>query len=628
MPSAAARRAQKDAQDAKAPQPDSLRMQRLVCSLILGVSILAFYNPVAHNGFVFFDDSVYLIKNNSIRAGFWETIQWSFTTFHASNWHPLTWISHAVDYQLFGLNPAGHHYVSLLFHTGNAILVFLILEASTGLLWPSLIVAAFFGLHPLSVESVAWAAERKNVLSMFLCLLALWSYTSYAKSGRRQSYIASVSFFALGLMAKPQIISLPVLLCLWDYWPLGRVQFDRSVESDASKPSIRSLVVEKIPFCALALLSALITVIAQHSGNAVRSLTEMPFGVRIENSVVAYAGYIAKTVWPTKLAPLYPHPGNSLSIWQVVLSSLVLAAISAFVVWQRQRRFLLMGWLWFLIALIPMIGLVQVGEQAMADRYTYLSILGLLVGLVWGVREIALRLHVPMAAWGGLSAAVVLALGALTYHQLGYWRDGETLWKYTLSVTQRNYMAHDNLAMVLAEQGRSDEAIVEFQAAENLHNYSAPEMVSLGAYEQNHGHLQDAIEQYVRAAQSSKEPAVQTAAWDRAAAAQILAGKPDLAGQMYRNALAANPDDPDALVGSGMLARRSSDLAEALQRLNQLVKVAPSDVAFLLLAGGLRQAGREDEARNVESHAQAISSNYSQAQTTARQFAAQFGVTQ
>lgn len=628
MSSAAATKARAEARYSSDQELDSARRRRLIASLGLVVAILLFYNPVAHNGFVFFDDSVYLVKNNSIRGSWGDTVKWAFTTFHAGNWHPLTWLSHALDYQLFGMNPAGHHYVSLLFHAGNAVLVFLILEAATGLLWPSLIVAAMFALHPLSVESVGWAAERKNVLSMFFCLLALWSYTKYTRSGRASPYIASVVCFTLGLMAKPQIISLPVLLCLWDYWPLGRMEFSNTPATDQSKPSLRSLVLEKIPFFALGVLSAIITIVAQHSGDAVRTLAEMPLHIRIENSIVAYARYIAKLFWPAKLAPMYPHPGNSLTAWQVVVASIVLAAISAFVLWRRERRFLLVGWMWFLIALVPMIGLIQVGEQAMADRYMYLSVLGLLVAMVWGSRDVLSRWSIPIVAPVALAGAVLLVLGGLTYHQLGYWRDGETLWRYTLSVTERNYMAHDNLAMVLAEQERADEAITEFRAAENLHQYSAPEIISLGAYEQSHGHLQGAIEQYTRAAQNSHEPGVQSAAWVQVAAANMTAGSIDRAAQMYEKALVPSPNNPDALAGCGMLARRAGDSALAVQRLGQLARVAPGDVSLLLFAGALRQAGRKDDAVKVEDQAQRISMNYALAQENARRFAAQFGVQQ
>lgn len=606
---------------------DSSRNRRVIFSMVLVGVILAFYNPVARNGFVFLDDSIYLNKNTAIQGGLtWDAVKWSFTTLLLGNWHPLTWLSHALDFQLFGLNPAGHHYVSLLFHASNAVLVFLILEAATGLLWPSFLVAGLFGLHPLSVESVAWAAERKNVLSMFFCLLALRSYTKYARTGKSKSYAASLICFVLGLMAKPQIITLPILLFVWDYWPLARLDLRRSAETDTAKPSPRSLMMEKVPFLVFSGLSAGITILAQRQANAVRSLAEISLPVRIENCIVVYARYVMDLLWPSNLAPMYPHPGNTLPFWQVGVAGILLIAVTALVSWQRERRFLLAGWLWFLVALVPMIGLVQVGEQARADRYMYLPIVGLLMAIIWGFREIALQLRVPAVVSAGTAVAVMLLFGGLTYHQLGYWHDGETLWRYTLSVTQRNYMAHSNLAMVLAEQGRADEAITEFRAAENLHEYTAPEIITLGAYEQNHGHVQGAIEQYIRAAQSSSNPAVQAAAWDRAAAAHLLTGNIERALQSYEKSLAVRPDDPDALACSGMLARRAGNSELAIRRLDQLAKVAPSDVSLLLLAGSLQQAGRNQDARAIQAKAQQVSLNYSQAQERARQFAAQFGV--
>jgi tetratricopeptide (TPR) repeat protein len=606
-------------------QSDSPRNRRVILSLILIGVILAFYSPVAHNGFAYLDDSVYFFKNSAIHNGItWETIKWSATTFYDANWHPLTWLSHALDYQLFGLNPAGHHYVSLLFHAGNAVLLFLILEAATGLLWPSVIVAAFFGLHPLSVESVAWAAERKNVLSMFFCLLALRSYTNYARFGASKRYAASLIFFVLGLMAKPQIITLPILLFLWDYWPLGRLNLLRN-ESETSS-SLRSLIVEKVPFLVFSGLSAAITMLAQHQANAVRSLAETPFSIRMENSIVAYARYVSDLFWPAKLAPMYPHPGNSLPLWQVGVAGILLIAVTVLVIWQRERRFLLAGWFWFLLALLPMIGLVQVGEQARADRYMYLPILGLLMAIVWGCREVALQLRIPAFVAAATTVAVVLVLGALTHYQLGHWHDGESLWRYTLRVTERNYMAHVNLAMVLAEQGRADEAITEFRAAENLHAYSAPEIMTLGDYEQNHGHLQGAIEQYIRAAGSSTDPAIQSAAWDRTGATHLISGNNKLAQQAFENSLAVKPNDPNALASSAMLAQRAGNFELAVRRLVQLVKVAPSNVSLLLLAGSLRQAGRDQDAHAAQIQAQKVSPDYAQAQETAKKFAAQFGV--
>ena len=609
--------------------------QKAILALVLVVLTLAFYNPVAHSGFVYFDDSPYILKNVSIQGGLnWETVKWAFTTFHAGNWHPLTWLSHSLDYQLFGANPVGHHYVSLLFHTANAVLLFLILEAATGLAGPSLVVAALFALHPLNVESVAWAAERKNVLSMFFCLLALLSYTKYARSGRTSSYVSVCVFFALGLLAKPQIITLPFVLLLWDYWPLGRLSSDKPTSTQAGADSgtgaghsVSSLLFEKAPLFVLAALSAVVTMLAQRSGSSVRTFAEYSLGVRIENCIVAYARYLAYAFWPAKLTPLYPHPGNSLAAWQVVVSGVVLLAITAVVLRFRERRYLATGWFLYLGTLVPVIGLVQVGEQAMADRYVYLPLIGIFIALVWSAWDLASAKNIAKPLLAIPAVVVVLALGIATYRQLGHWHDGETLWRYTLSLTERNYMAHANLAMVLAEQNRADEAIAEFRSAEEFHNYPPAEILSLGAYEQRNGHMQGAIEQYQKALQSSNDPMVQSAAWDRIASAYCQTSDWDKAKQAYASALGLRPDDPDALVGSGLLAERAGDASAAATQLTHAMKVAPSDIGMLLLANALRQAGRSADAEKTLAWAQKLSPNFAQAQQVASQVAASYGVT-
>jgi len=368
------------------------------------------------------------------------------------------------------------------------------------------------------VESVAWAAELKNVLSMFLGLLALGSHTKYVRSGKRVFYTGTLLFFALGLMAKPQIIPLPFLLLLWDYWPLDRLKLSAGQNREGAHTLsflVASLIREKTSLFVLAALSAAITMIAQSSADAVHSLAQFSMISRIENCVVSYARYLGNMFWPAKLAPLYPRPVGSLPVWQVVASGAVLLLITGAVIWRRKQRYLVMGWLWFLGALVPTIGLVQVGEQARADRYMYLPMVGILIAIVWALRNALEEKHIAKRWLAAAAVAVLITLGATTIHQLRRWRDGETLWRYTLSVTQQNYMAHDNLALVLAEEGRGDEAIAEFRAAESLHQYPAAQILNLASYEQTHGHLEGAIEQCERAAQSSNDPAVQAAAWDQ-----------------------------------------------------------------------------------------------------------------
>jgi protein O-mannosyl-transferase len=629
----------------------SVKKRRVLAGLILVILTLAFYNPVAHNGFVFFDDSPYILKNPHVQSGLtWANVKWAFSTFYSANWHPLTWLSHALDFQLFGLNPAGHHYVSLLFHTANALLVFIILEPATELWLPSFFVAALFALHPLNVESVAWAAERKNVLSMFFGLLALLAYTKYVRSEKKSVYLAAVIMFALGLVAKPQIIPLPFLLLLWDYWPLKRMFGDEDARLKSSArqeeptsaaeaarisksstaqrkscPSRWTLVLEKIPFFILAVGSGVVTLMAQRAGSAVRTVAEVPVRARVENSIVSYVRYLGQVFWPVKLAPLYPHPGNSLPMWKVGICAAILLLITTIAIHRRERPYLLVGWLWFLGALIPTIGLIQVGEQAMADRYMYLPLVGILIGLVWRVRDFAVDRKISKGLLV-IPVAALMALGIATYHQLGHWRDGETLWRYTLSVTPANYMAHDNLAMVLAEEGKTDEAITEFREAEALHQYPAPQILTLGAYEQRSGHVAGAIEQYNKALQSSDDPAVKVAALDQIASAYVQEKDWDRAKVAYENALAISPKDVSALVGTALLAERAGDVGWAVSQLEHATKASPSDVGFLLLSGALRRAGRNSEADTTYAGAQKLSVDFNEAQRVANQIASSFGL--
>jgi tetratricopeptide (TPR) repeat protein len=445
-------------------------------------------------------------------------------------------------------------------------------------------------------------------------------------------------------MAKPQIIPLPFALLLWDYWPLKRLfpdpqtlsdtalnsgnrTKDQNSNNDAGR-SLSSLILEKTPLFLLAAISAVITVIAQRSANAVHNLADYSIAVRIENCIVAYARYLADTFWPARLAPLYPHPGNSLATSQIAVSAAALLVTTALSIhWRDRRRYLAMGWFWFLGTLVPVIGLVQVGEQAIADRYMYLPELGIFIAIVWLAWDLAAEANISKTWLAVPAVAVLLALGLATYRQLGHWHDGETLWKYTLSVTQRNYMAHVNLAMVLAEQGRADEAIPEFRAAEQFHDYPASQFLSLGAYEQHNGHLQGAIEQYKRALQASHNPDEQTAAGDQIASAYSEVKDWQAASEAYDAALRLRPDDPSALVGSGLLAQRAGDSVRAVAQLSHAMNVAPTDVGFLLLAGALRQAGRNAEAEKAYAEAHRRSQDIVQAQKIATQVAGSIGVT-
>lgn len=592
---------------------------------------MLFYNPISHDGFVLLDDVPYILNNPPVRAGLtWSTVKWAFTTFHAGYWHPLTWLSHALDCQLFGLNPAGHHYVSLLFHAANAALLFLVLDEATLLVWPSLIVAAIFALHPISVESVAWAAERKNVLSMFFFLLAMLAYGRYARRGGTGNYVAVNACFVLGMMAKPQIITLPFVLLLWDYWPLKRMfawHLSSAEAKSASPPrSLGFLLLEKIPLFLVVLGGSILTFKAQQSADAVRTLGEFSLKVRLENAVVSYGKYLRLLVWPRHLAPLYPHPGNGIPVWQVAASCAVLLGLSAIVLRRREQRYLATGWLWFLGILVPMIGVVQVGEQAMADRFVYIPMIGALLAVVWYVWDFAEEHAIPKV-WIQIPAAViVLLLGGLTYRQLGFWKNGETLWRYTLTVTRDNYMAHDNLAMILKQEGRVEEAIPEFIEAESLHKYPLPEVFNMGVYLQQWGHIPDAMKMYEKVANKSRDPQLRAMALSQMGAANAQRKDYDAAAADCQNAVKLDPHNTAALIGSALLAERNGDSVQAIAQLRLAAKISHDDLTLLLLADVLNRDGRTQEAQMTAQAAAKISPDLAQARQKAAALENLFGV--
>jgi protein O-mannosyl-transferase len=621
----------------------SQEKRRAALCLLLALLTLVLYNPVVHNGLTNLDDDSYILDNAHVRAGLtWDTVKWAFTSRDAANWHPLTWLSHALDCQLFKLNPAGHHYVNVLLHAGSAILLFLLLESATGLAWPSFIVAALFAFHPVNVESVAWAAERKNVLSMLFFLLTLHAYGWYVRRGGGVGrYLAVAALFALGLMAKPEIITLPFVLLLWDYWPLRRmggapvlsslfsVPGEKPTEGVRGEgaPVVRSfsfLFLEKTPLLLLSAGSAVITLLAQSAGHAVRTASAR---VRFGNAVVAYMRYLGKAFWPVRLAVLYPHLGRLLPNWEILASAVALLLMTALVLHWRNHRYLVVGWFWFLGTLVPVIGIVQVGVQAMADRYAYLPYIGLFICVVWGLAETAQEWKIP-AAWLGVLALLVLTtLGVLSRRQLAYWHDSQTLWRHTLAVTQRNYMAHDGLARALAKQGLVEDAIAEHNLAEDLHAYSPSDMVAIGVFAQTHGYAQEAIGQYQRALQASEDSNSRAIALSWMGSAFTQMGDIRRAKMSYAYALQENPANSAALVGSGLLAERDGDFASAVARISHALDVEPTDVGYLLLEQALRRAGRLAEADDAKAHAQRISHDFAEAQRSTAQLLTAAGIT-
>jgi tetratricopeptide (TPR) repeat protein len=602
----------------------------LLCLVLITATLLS-YTPFTHNQFIDFDDAAHILTNNQVQQGLtWGTLRWSFTTFHAGYWVPLTWLSHALDCQFFHLNPAGHHGTNLIFHTANALLLFLLLRRATGATGASFVVALVFAVHPVNVESVAWAAERNNVLSMFFFLLALLAYDRYGHRPRVSLYLAVVVLFVLGLMAKPQIVTLPFVLLLWDYWPLQRMSsgssagYRRQVSPTAPGHSFGWLLLEKLPLLMIALADSVVTVIAQRAGSAVRTVNEVSVSARLENSVVSYARYLGKMLWPSRLAPMYPHPGNSLPGWQVTGASVLLIMISILVWRWRRRRYLAVGWFWFLGTMVPMIGLVTVGEQAMADRFLYLPAIGVLIATVW-LLDAALALHVNRLWRTAAVALLALSLGCLTYRQVGRWRDDETLWRYTLSVTSRNYMAHDNLALALRKQGRSDEAVFHFQQAASLHQYPPNQLLDLANYELRVGHPQEAIQQCESVLRTSSDASLQAGAWSELGEAHLLLQEFDESSGNFQQALRLDSRNAIALVGTGLLALRHQQFGVAVDRFMGAALVEPTDVNGMLLAEALRRDGQAVQADSIFAQARKISPNPRLAQETAARMIASVG---
>jgi Tfp pilus assembly protein PilF len=565
--------------------------------LLLVVATLALYNPVNRHPFVNYDDDRYVTENHHVHNGLgWDTVSWAFTAKEQGNWHPLTWLSHVLDYQLFHQNATGHHFTSLLIHASNAVLLFLLLIYATGRVGSSLFVAALFALHPINVESVAWVAERKNVLSTLFFVAALIAYCWYARKSDWRRYLVFTGLFVVGLMSKPMVITLPFVLLLLDYWPLGRIQgFPAGVPSVPQAPLSR-LLVEKLPLLVLSAASAAITMQVQQAGGATRSTAQFSLGIRLENAVVAYAMYLWKMVWPSHLAPLYPHPGDSLPAWQVAISALALLAVTVVVLRFRSRPYLLTGWLWFLGTLVPVIGLVQVGDQAMADRYAYIPLIGIFVMLAWGAVDLADSRQIGLSARMIPAACVLLALAFVTHRQLGYWSNNYELWTHALAVTDRNFIAQNNLGGALLLLGKPDEAYAHFQAAAEINLNDPMSRSNLGAYLQEHGKLAEAMAQYDRTISLTSDPGLLAATYSNRGTAYRKLGEDEKARESYDQALRLNPNQSNAYLGLGELLEKQNQLDDAIRNYSRSVELRPTTTGFLLLGHALETEARRAEA--------------------------------
>jgi len=594
----------------------------LLLSFLLIVATVALYYPAHGHPFVNFDDNLYVSGNVHVISGLhWETVKWAFTTLDQGNWHPLTWLSHAADCQFYGLNPAGHHDTNLVLHVLNVLLLFWVLQGATGYAARSAMVAGLFALHPINVETVVWISERKNLLSMLFFLLALGAYRRYALKPEAGRYAVVAFLYALGLMAKPQVITFPFVLLLWDYWPLRRMLVAGQQASSQAGTTIvphrsfSQLVIEKLPLFALSAVSAVITVKAQRAGHAMRLY---PLSIRLENAIASYASYIVKAFWPTNLSPMYPHPGSSIATWQVFAALLFLLAITGLVTAEwRRRRYLAVGWLWFVGTLVPMIGLVQVGTQAMADRYAYLPLVGLFIMICWYVADWAEQWRASSAWLRGFGIAALLALALVAHRQIGYWEDNLTLWSHALQVTTGNWLAEDNLGGALMDDGKLEEAVPHFRNAAAIYAGDPVSHLNIGFYEQQHKNFPPAIEQYKEVLSITPSPKLRAEAFNNLALIDRELGDCAGARDNFQRAVDVSPSYAGAWIGLGLAAQKCGDLSLAVQAYSHAAQVQPAGLGYVLLARALEQSGRKEEAKEATQQARRLSENFLQAQRTA-----------
>jgi Flp pilus assembly protein TadD len=554
----------------------------------LVITALAAYWPVLKCEFVKYDDDKYVTENPHVRQGItYDSVIWAFTTPHYHMWHPLTSLTNLLDYQLFGLNPTWHHLTSLLFHIASTLLLFGILKRMTAAVWPSLFVAAAFALHPLNVESVAWVSERKNVLSTFFWMLTIAAYIRYTDRSCLGRFLLVVLVFALATLTKPIVVTLPFVLLLLDYWPLERLQFKRADEEqeveqaeteqvDGRRVPLWRLLVEKIPLFVLVGVLSAVTFIAQQRGGVMSGWHNVPLKYRLANALVSYVTYISKMVWPTRLAVFYPHPFNKLPIWQVVASVLVLLTVSVAVLWfARRRKYLTIGWLWYLGILVPVIGLVQVGSQAMADRYTYLPFIGLFIMIAWGMYELLANWRYRRIALGASALAVLLTLAVCTRLQLRHWRNSSTLFERAINVTDNNFVMNNNYANVLKNMGQVEKAIEHFDKVLQIRPDSPEIYNNLGNALRKLGRFDDAIMCYRKALELK---AYFPQARYNLAAELARQGRTDEAIEHYHLALRLRPDDVETLSGLGFALAQKGQFDEAIGYYQKALELEPDNI--------------------------------------------------
>jgi len=585
--------------------------------VVLATVVLAVYWQVTGFGYILFDDPKYVRDNAMVTSGLTlEAVRWAFSlSGYASNWHPLTWLSHMLDVTLFGTDPGMHHLVNVLFHCANALLLFVVLRRMTRALWRPFAVAALFALHPLHVESVAWISERKDVLSTLFWMLAMLAYSSYVTRRGAWRYAMVALMLGLGLMAKPMLVTLPFALLLLDVWPLGRMTSLRVVPR---------LVLEKAPLFALAAVSSVLTFLAQRAGGAVERIEVLPMAERLANAVTAYATYLAKMLCPAGLSFFYPYPA-SIEAAPLAISLVVLAAVSVTcLVTFRRFPYLAVGWSWYLGTLVPVIGIVQVGSQSMADRYTYINLVGIFMALAWGMHDLAGRVRYGRQVLLAGLTVVLIVLAGLTRVQAGYWKDSATLFSRALAVTRDNFIAQTNLAAALFEQGDNQAAMGHAREALRIKPTYVPAMSNLGLgllrHDPAHAGARRLMEQ-TRAIEHQTDERIRSMAGLLAldpnnaalhyqlAGLQRLRGNDDEAIAHYEEALRVKPGFREALYSLALIYAGQGRDTEALAALQAILDAHPGDTDALYNTACIHaKLGRTEQAVQALEEAMASSS--------------------
>ncbi len=552
--------------------------------LALALAVFVAFEPVLHNDFVGYDDPFYVTDNPNVNAGFSrKSIVYALTTPHGAIWNPVTTLSHILDCHLFGLNPLWHHLTSLLFHIASTLLLFGILKSMTGAVWPSAFVAAAFALHPLRVESVAWVSSRKDVLSVFFWMLTMWAYVRYTEHPDIRRYLLVFLFLWLGLLAKPMLLTLPFALLLLDYWPLGRFQ-------PAIQKTTLRLIAEKLPLFALVVVVGLIAYMVPQSEGALKLTESLSLSTRFANALAAYIAYIGKIFYPADLAVLYPHPRDTLPLWQPIASLLILALVSAVVFYKTlKRRYLTIGWLWYLGTLVPVIGLVQLGHQAIADRYTYLPSIGIFIIVAWGAAELFAKSRLPKAVPAISAAAILIALSVCTRVQARYWQNSLTLYERAVTVTKDNYIMHYNYANALLRAGRYSEALTNFEQALKVNPQYFDARNGIGRALLKQGKTDEAIACFSEMLQL--KPGYYKAHYNMALA-MTQQGDYDNAVEHFHKALRVKHDWPEAYYNMGRALYLQGDRDSAAKQFVQALRLKPDYLAARIkLAHTLAEMG-------------------------------------